>query len=247
MKVLVISACTAENAHRPEELEPLDQLTWKDFRTNDRLERRTLELRKFRLPAAEMYTGPSHTPVREGVEALRAKYERDIVDWHIVSPAYGLLHECEDIVPYNVDFKHIPAGVCLQHRDDCPSIHGATERAISRHNYNLVFFLLNKDYVKALKPTFDMAETVTQVFIVPKAAEDKIPSLRPKVHIVRADVKLMNKILDANKRNLKGIVFKRLCDVVCCKGLQVFDEVSQYPQRIVRMVRDRNGRLCGRQ
>ena len=243
MKVLVISACTADKEYKPEDLKPLDQLTWKDFRTNDRLERRTRELRKFRLPAAEMYTGPSHTPVKEGVEALCAKYERDIVDWHIVSPAYGLLHECEDIVPYNVDFKHIPAGVCLQHRDDCPSIHGATESVISRHNYNLIFFLLNKDYVKALKPTFDMAETVTQVFIVPKAAEDKIPSWRPKVHIVRADDRLMKEIRGTNRNNLKGIVFKRLCDIVCLEGLQVFDEVSQNPSRIVRMVRDRNGRL----
>ena len=74
-----------------------------------------------------------------------------------------------------------------------------------------------------------------------------IPFGRENVHIVRADVKLMTKILGANKHNLKGIVFKRLCDVACCKGFQVFDEVSQYPQRIVRMVRDRNGRLCGKQ
>ena len=244
MKVLVISACTAYKAYKPEDLEPLYQLTWEDFRTNERLERRTRELSDFRLPAKEMYTGPSHTPVKEGVEALRAKYERAIVDWHIVSPAYGLLHESEDIVPYDVDFEHIPAGICLQDRDDCPSIHGATESVISRHNYNLVFFLLNKDYVKALKPTFDMAKTVTQVFIVPKAAEDKIPSLlRPKVHIVRADARLRRQIRGANMNKLKGMVFKRLCDIVCLEGLQVFDEVSQYPQRIVRMVRDRNGRL----
>ena len=72
----------------------------------------------------------------------------------LFSPAYGLLHESEDIVPYDVDFEDIPAGICLQDRDDCPSIHDATERAMSRHNYNLVFFLLNENYVKALKPTF---------------------------------------------------------------------------------------------
>ena len=243
MKVLVISACTAYKAYKPEDLEPLYQLTWEDFRTNERLERRTHELRDFRLPAKEMYTGPSHTPVKEGVEALRAEYERDIVDWHIVSPAYGLLHECEDIVPYDVDFEDIPAGICLQDRGDCPSIHDATECVISRHNYNLVFFLLNKDYVKALKPTFDMAETVTQVFIVPKAAEEKIPSWRPKVHIVRADARLMGQIKGANMNKLKGMVFKRLCDIACREGLQVFEEISQYPNRIVRMVKDCNGRL----
>ena len=45
MKVLVISACTAEKAHKPEELKPLDQLTWEDFCTNNRLERQTRELR----------------------------------------------------------------------------------------------------------------------------------------------------------------------------------------------------------
>ena len=243
MKVLVISACTAEKAYKPEELKPLDQLTWEDFRTNNRLERRTCELRNFRLPAAEMYTGPSHTPVKEGVEALRARHGPDIVDWYIVSPAYGLLHESEDIVPYDVDFKDIPADICLQDRGDCPSIHDAIERVMSRHN--LVFFLLSRDYVRALELhlPFNVPKTVTHVFIAAQDSDDMIPFGRENVHIVRADVKLMNKILGANKHNLKGIVFKRLCDVVCRKGLQVFDEVSQYPQRIVRMVRDRNGRL----
>ena len=240
MKVLVISACTAEK-----ELKPLDQLTWEDFCNNNRLERQTRELRNFRLPAAEMYTGPSHTPVKEGVEALRARPGPDIVDWYIVSPAYGLLHESEDIVPYDVDFEDIPAGICLQDRDDCPSIHDAIERVMSRHD--LVFFLLSKDYVKALELPFNVPKTVTQVFIAAQDSDDMIPFGRENVHIVRADVKLMNKILGANKHNLKGIVFKRLCDVACCKGFQVFDEVSQYPQRIVRMVRDRNGRLCGKQ
>ena len=241
MKVLVISACTAEKAYRPEELRPLDQLTWEDFRTNDRLERRTRELRNFRLPAAEMYTGPSHTPVKEGVEALQARHGPAIVDWYIVSPAYGLLHKSEDIVPYDVDFKDIPAGICLQARGDCPSIHDAIERVMSRHN--LVFFLLREDYVKALELPFNVTETVTQVFIAPLDSEPMIPFGRKNVHIVRADVKLMRKILGANKYNLKGIVFKRLCDVACREGLPVFDEVSQNPSRIVRMVRDRNGRL----
>ena len=162
MKVLVISACTAEK-----ELKPLDQLTWEDFCNNNRLERQTRELRNFRLPAAEMYTGPSHTPVKEGVEALRARPGPDIVDWYIVSPAYGLLHESEDIVPYDVDFEDIPAGICLQDRDDCPSIHDAIERVMSRHD--LVFFLLSKDYVKALELPFNVPKTVTQVFI---AAQD---------------------------------------------------------------------------
>ena len=100
MKVLVISACTAYKAYTPEDLEPLDQLTWEDFRTNDRLERGRRKLSEYRLPAKEMYTGPSHTPVKEGVEALRARHGPDVVDWHIVSPAYGLLHESEHIVPY---------------------------------------------------------------------------------------------------------------------------------------------------
>lgn len=241
MKVLVISACTAIKAYTPEDLEPLNQLTWEDFRTNDCLERRTRELRDFRLPAKEMYTGPSHTPVKEGVQALRAKYERDIVDWHIVSPAYGLLHECEDIVPYNVDFEHIPPGVCLQDRDDCPSIHGATENVMSRHN--LVFFLLSEDYVRALELPFNVPRTVTQLFIAAQDSDDMIPFGRENVHIVRADDRLMREIRGTNRNNLKGVVFKRLCDIVCLEGLQVFDEVSQYPQRIVRMVRDCNGRL----
>lgn len=237
MKILVISACTAEKAYKPEELEPLVQLTWEDFRTNNRLERRTCELRDFRLPAAEMYTGPSHTPVKEGVEALRARHGPDIVDWHIVSPAYGLLHESEKIVPYDVDFEHIPAGICLQDRGGCPSIHDATERVMSRHD--LVFFLLSKDYVKALKLP-NVPKTVIQVFIAAQDSDGMIPFGRENVDIVRANDKLMNDILGSNKHNLKGIVFKRLCDIACRKGLQVFDEVSQYPQRIVRMVRDRN-------
>ena len=181
--------------------------------------------------------------MKEGIEALRATHGPDIVDWYIVSPASGLLHESEDIVPYDVDFKDIPAGICLQDRGDCPSIHDATERAMSRHD--LVFFLLSKDYVNALEPQlpFNVPNTVTQVFIAAQDSDDMIPFGRENVHIVRADDRLMNQILGTNRNNLKGMVFKRLCDVACCQGLQVFKKVKQNPQRIVRMVRDRNGRL----
>ena len=111
-----------------------------------------------------------------------------------------LLHESEDIVPYDVDFKHIPPDICLQDRDDCPSIHDATERVMSRHN--LVFFLLSEDYIKSLELPFNVPKTVTQVFIAAQDSDDMIPFGRKNVHIVRADDRLMKEIRGTNRNNL---------------------------------------------
>lgn len=240
MKVLIISACTGDKAPRPEELDPLDYLTWDDFVSPDRLQKRTHELRHFRRLAAEMYTGPSHKPVKEGVEALRACHGPDIVDWYIVSAGYGLLDEAEIIVPYNVTFKkNVTTGEKLKKdelldRYNHLQIHKDVERLIL--GYDLVFFLLGQDYVKALELPLNVPDTVSQIFLAPPSWKNTILNRSPNAHVVLAGAKLVDRLEGATRYNLKGFVFKKFCKTACGQAHRVFEEVMQNPQRMIEMV-----------
>jgi hypothetical protein len=109
MKILVITACTAKKkfdrqVDRPNQLQP------EDFSSPERLNRRTHELRRYETPAAQMYKGPGHLRVMNGVKNLRHRFRRGVIDVGIISPGYGLLDEHKPIVPYDYDFKGLGEG-----------------------------------------------------------------------------------------------------------------------------------------
>ena len=47
---------------------------------------------------------------------------------------------------------------------------------------------------------------------------------------------LVDQLAEANPRNLKGVVFKRLCAAACAQGIRVFEEVKKNPQRIKEFI-----------
>ena len=100
MKVLVITSCTGRKKHKPP-----NQLNYEDFASPKCLHRRTAELKDFKVPAAEMYTGQQHQHLMAGLEEVRKVYGSAVVDLHIISAGYGLLAEDDIIVPYNVTFQ----------------------------------------------------------------------------------------------------------------------------------------------
>ena len=233
MKVLIITACTALKMHNPP-----NQLTWDDFVSPDRLPERTRELSDFRALAAEMYTGPHHQHLMDGVKAVRNSDGPDVVDLHIISAGYGLLGEAEIIVPYNVTFNNVSTGELLN-RSTHLQIHEDVKSLIS--DYGLVFFLLSQKYVRALQPLpFDAPDTVTQIFLAAPSWQRLIPDHLPNVHIVLAGPELVAQFEGATRYNLKGFVFKKFCKTACGQAHRVFEEVRQSPQRMIEMVLDCN-------
>jgi hypothetical protein len=69
MKVLVITTCTGRKKHKPP-----NQLNYEDFASLKCLRRRTAELKDFKVPAAEMYTGQQHQHLMAGLEEVRKVY-----------------------------------------------------------------------------------------------------------------------------------------------------------------------------
>ena len=223
MKILVISSCSGNKKHKP-----ANQLQQEDFISPKRLRQRTEELSSYKEPAAEMYTGQQHRYLMEGLKQVRKIHGQAVVDLHIISAGYGLLSECDVIVPYNVTFQKLRTKEILACSDSL-QIHQRVETLIA--DYELILFLLGKEYVQALRLPFQVPDTVTQIFLLGKSYRNLIPDFR-NVHGVLAGTELVNEIEGATNYNLKGLLFKKLYEVACLEGLQVFEEVRQNPQMI---------------
>lgn len=167
----------------------------------------------------------------EGLKQVRACYGEKVVDLHIISAGYGLLSENDVIVPYNVTFQKLKKKEILE-RSNSLQIHERVETLIA--GYDLVFFLLGKEYVQALRLPFEVPNTVPQIFLLGMGYRKLIPDL-PNVHFVPAGSSLARE-LGVMGVALKGFIFKQLCDVVCREGLQVFERIRQSPQWIPDIV-----------
>ena len=109
-------------------------------------------------------------------------------------------------------------------------------------------FLPPKTLVVTLKTTFTglsicecfpllhVPNSATQIFLVAPSLEDTIPVDKPYIHAVCAGEELVDQLAEANNRNLKGVVFKRLCCVACREGLGVFEMIRQTPRQILDFI-----------
>ena len=233
MKVLVITICTGNKKH-----EHSNRLMQEDFASSERLKRRSRELKAFETPAAEMYTGSGHLHLMNGVKNLRRTCEqRLIVDLRIISPGYGLLNEEEHIVPYTYTFHRLSQEKIRQRSREL-GIRPKVKDLLS--SYDLVFFLLSKDYVTACRLPFHVPNSATQIFLVAPSLKHTIPVDKPYIHAVCAGEELVDQLAGANNRNLKGVVFERLCRKIstaaCDCGIRVLEEVKQNPQRIKEFI-----------
>ncbi len=226
MKILVITSCTSRKKYKTD-----NQLQPEDFLSSERLAARSAELKSYATSATDMYTGQQHQHLKAGLERLRTCYKEATVDLHIISAGYGLLNECDTIVPYNVTFTDLKTKELIA-RSNSLQLHERVETLIT--DYHLVLFLLGEKYVRALQLPFEVPDTITQVFLIGTGFRKLIPDL-PNTHFVPTGPSLRHKLHTTNT-TLKGLVFERLCAAVCRKGLQVFEEIRRNPQRILDVV-----------
>ncbi len=184
-------------------------------------------------PAAQMYTGGQHRYLMEGLEQVRGDYGRQTIDLAIISARYGLLAESDVICPYDDTFSGLTKRQILE-RSNSLQIHEKTEALIAR--YDLVFFLLGKEYVWSLRLPFAFGDTeaLTQIFLAGNNSKDCIPNT---AYFILADPVLASPDSVMNI-DLKGFVFKKLCGVVCQRGLEVFEIIKQNPQKFVDFMLD---------
>ena len=188
-----------------------------------------------RAPAAELYTGPNHTPLMEGLREVRKHDQsgKTTIDLFILSTKCGLIFERAVVDPYNVEIEN----AIWNQNPDC--VYQKLRGIIENNQYDLVFFLLGQD-VKALQlrdreKTFWYSGTTDLIFLLaPTNRRNYLPSdLPPNIHVVKAGSKLASELEGANNYNLRGLLFKKLCEAACREGLsQVFKKVKRNPQMI---------------
>ncbi len=228
MRILVITSCTGRKKHKS-----ANQLKCEDFASPERLCQRTAELRDFKDSAVEMYTGEQHRYLMAGLKQLRKSHGQTVADLHIISAGYGLLSENDVIVPYNVTFQKLKKKEILE-RSSNLQIHEQVEALIE--GYDLVFYLLGKEYVQALQLPFKVPNTIVQVYLAAPSWKYVFSKFLPDIHVVCAGRDLAYQIDGATGYNLKGLVFKGLCDAVYRDGLYVFEQIRRNPRLLIEIV-----------
>ena len=245
MKILVLSSYTKKQKHQPD-----NSLRAEDYRSPERLAWRIKELsgynadgwyhesRDYSVPAGEMFTGPGPKQVRKGLEQVRAHehYGKSTTidlyfpwDRPLVRKKEGPVHESDKIVPFDLPPQDSDI-------DDCDS--RTVERVMALiERYDLVFSLLRREDVRTLKPLFEVERAVTVIVLIAPSARHLIPDDVPNLHIVETGIAL-EALPGANRRSLKEFVFQKMCETVSRGGFDIFEEIKQDPQRILKIVRD---------
>ena len=230
MKILVLASYTKAQKYKHDN--PLGR---EDLSPPERLNRRIRELSGYSARAGDMFTGPSHRKVREGLTQVRKheEYGETTLDLYFPSNFYrvdrreALVNENDRIVPFDVEL--LPDRVGVYYGETAP-----LERVEAlMESYDLVFSLLEKYDVLELKGMFERHREVPLVLLAAPSWGVSIPESLPNTHLVYTGAKvLVGKLPGANCYNLRGAVFRKLCEVACREGFHVFEEVRQNPQLI---------------
>ena len=144
--IRILTSCTGQKQHSP-----AGELTQADFRhLHDpaAFTQREGELARYRLPAAEMYTGMQHVRLMEGIAAFEKSAGEGQVDLWIVSAGYGLIPAAREIVPYECTFQEMK----LTEVDAWAEHLGlpTAARTLFARPADLVVVLLGTKYLRAL-------------------------------------------------------------------------------------------------
>ena len=201
-KILVITSCTRKKA-----FEIPNSLEQNDFTDRELLWQKENRLAPYRLPAAYMYTGRQHLLLMEGLTLLRRHYGPQAADLKIVSAGYGLIDETTPIVPYNITFSNMK----VSQINEWSAFLGIREQLAEalQQGYDLVFFLLGSNYLRALSLPVPASEEQQLIFITGWKSSSLIPSLE-NYHLVGTEQKDAASF-GCPQVSLKGMLFKLFC------------------------------------
>ena len=225
MKILVLSSYTGDQRSKPP-----NPMTRADFSSPAHYEQRVIELTDYGLPAGEMFLGPYATPIRAGLRKIRGhpQYDQTKIDLYFPSSCYrvdlgeDLVHEDDIIVPFNVE--PLPGG-----RYGETALSGRVQALIER--YDLVFSLLKKYDFHPLERLFrSLYKKVPFIFLVAESWQVSVPESRcVYAHEV-------GHIGGVSNYNYQGVVFRKLCEVACREGFQVFEHGKGDPKSLIEIV-----------
>lgn len=245
MKILILTSYTNSQKYRPDNC-----IKRGDYSSPERLSARIKELcgynakgwydedGDYSAPAGEMFTGPSHKQVQAGLRQVRdhAAYGETTIDQYFLSTYFRVDGRddlvCEDdcIVPFNIPPIHDSSNLGYRNTALWDHLEALMER------YDLVFSLMEKYDVLPLIPLFEGWREVTLILLAAPSWNIPSPESLSSTHIFPAGACLVGKLDRASKHNLRGAVFRKLCEVACCEGSHIFEQIKQDPQQLLEIV-----------
>jgi hypothetical protein len=226
MKIRVITSCTGEKQHSPE-----NQLTQGDFEyLHEPAQFKLLEerLAEFRMPAENLYTGQQHVRLMEGVRDLREVRGADSVDLWTLSAGYGLIPGNREIVPYECTFQGMKAkeiDAWAKHLHVPQDV-----RELLAQPADMILVLLGDSYLRALALDDDVTFAAPTLFFIGRTSRKRIQGEGPLriVPISNPEAKRFS----CGLVGLKGELAKRILRQLFEKG-QVFYAQLLDPNRNV--------------
>lgn len=212
-RLLCVLSCSKSKKFAPE-----NQLSWDDFLDARRRAQRAQELAQWRLPAAEMYTGPQFLRAMEGVSILRERFGRAFVDVMVVSAGYGLIGEEEEIAPYDVTFSGLTPDES-RWRGEHLGLPQAVRAAADR--YPLTLFLLGKDYRFAADLPGDAPGAGRRIYLTGASGLGLLPEGSLAVRLGAAEMEAFG----AGAIAVKGQVLRCFARGLSRLGAQELDKV----------------------
>lgn len=226
MKALVISSCTKRKRYAPP-----GQPDCPDLDDPVRRTQKEQELHAYKLRAIKMYTGQHHLHVREGLELVWNKLGHESVSLVILSAGYGVLQAGQLIIPYECTFRSMKRRGVIA-RSHKLGIRRDIEKLVQ--GFDLIFYLLGKEYLWALEPLPLTVDTgIKQFFFVGQGFSARIPE-GLGVFRMPAGSQEARQHRQVNL-SFKGYLFKLLCQRMIQEGL-TFASVYQEPDLVHELV-----------
>ena len=235
MKILVLSSYTGRQKYQPD-----NRITREDRRSRAHYEQRIRELTDYSARAGEMFTGPYAYAIREGLRQIRGheQYGQTKIDQYFPSSYYrvdlgeDLVHEDDIIVPFDVEPLSGTGNIDYGETATSERVEALMER------YDLVFSLMEKYDVRRLENLFRNQRKVILILLAAPSWKISNPESVSNTQLVDAGADLAEKLDGANRRNLRGVVFRKLCEAAYRDGFHVFERVRQDPQQLIEIARN---------
>jgi hypothetical protein len=232
MKILVLSSYTAKQKYKSDNC-----IRFEDLEPPARLEKRIKELSGYSAPAGEMFTGPLHTQLRQGLKQIRkhGQYGENTLDLYF--PWYDFrvdgkkipVSENDHIVPFDITPRQ---NLKPLEYDDT----GFLESMVTLiEGYDLVFSILRWNDIVLLQRVFEVKQEATLIFLIAPSHRHVVDDSLSNVHIVEAGTNL-SRAIGAMNVALNGVVLRRLCEAAYRDGFHVFEQVKQDPQCLIEIL-----------
>lgn len=195
MKLLVIGSCTGDKNSR----DCPSLLSEADFDDREILSRKRAELDRWKLPAAQLYTGWQHKYMMRGVAVLRHRFGDDACSVSIISAGYGLVAERQSLVPYEMTFQG-KGETEIRKRAKSLQIPFAIREVIQ--GFEAVLFLLGKEYLSSVDLPLESLQNQKLIYFTSNsklrfgARSIVVPAGKPETRFGAGTVALKGKMFE---------------------------------------------------